>query len=62
MQKKNDKVDAYKKIFLDLIVRKIQIFKKQNQIQFYETRTIRKSILKILKDIRTLKNKITQYY
>ena len=32
-------------------------FKKQikGQIKFYETRTIRKSILKILKDIRTLK-------
>ena len=61
MPKKNDKIilDGLKKNILRsyIIGKNTNFFKKQikGQIKFYETRTIRKSILKILKDIRTLK-------
>ena len=59
--KKNDKIilrGLKKNILRSYIIGKnTNFFKKQikGQIKFYETRTIRKSILKILKDIRTLK-------
>ena len=61
MPKKNDKIILHglkKNILRSYIIGKnTNFFKKQikGQIKFYETRTIRKSILKILKDIRTLK-------
>ena len=59
--KKNDKIilrGLKKNILRSYIIGKnINFFKKQikGQIKFCETRTIRKSIIKILKDIRTLK-------
>ena len=59
--KKNDKIILHglkKNILRSYIIGKnINFFKKQikGQIKFCETGTIRKSILKILKDIRTLK-------
>ena len=61
MPKKNDKIilrGLKKNILRSYIIGKnINFFKKQikGQIKFCETRTIRKSIIKILKDIRTLK-------
>ena len=61
MPKKNDKINLHglkKNILRSYIIGKnINFFKKQikGQIKFCETGTIRKSILKILKDIRTLK-------
>ena len=61
MPKKNDKINLRglkKNILRSYIIGKnINFFKKQikGQIKFCETGTIRKSILKILKDIRTLK-------
>ncbi len=61
MPKKNDKIilrGLKKNILRSYIIGKnTNFFKKQikSQIKFYETRTIRKSILKILKDIQTLK-------
>ena len=61
MPKKNDKIilrGLKKNILRSYIIGKnINFFKKQikGQIKFCETRTIRKSIIKIFKDIRTLK-------
>ena len=60
MPKKNDKIilNGLKKNILRsyIIGKNINFFKRQikGQIKFYETRTIRKSILRIFKDIRAL--------
>ena len=60
MPKKNDKIilNGLKKNILRsyIIGKNINFFKRQikGQIKFYETRTIRKSILRIFKDIRSL--------
>ena len=63
MPKKKDKIilNGLKKNILNsyIIGKNINFFKKQikGKIKFNETRTIRKSILRIFKDIRTLKKK-----
>ena len=63
MPKKNDKIilNGLKKNILRsyIIGKNMNFFKKQirGKIKFYETGTIRKSILRIFSDIRTLKKK-----
>ena len=63
MPKKNDKIilNGLKKNILRsyIIGKNMNFFKKQirGKIKFYETGTIRKSILRIFRDIRTLKKK-----